>query len=148
MFKSMGGQNMAQASSFLGLDFGRAKIGLALADGETRLAFAFGALKNDRQFQAKLKKIILENQVGKIIVGKTKHEKDLQSSEDKIKFGKQLEETLGISVEFFDEMFTTKMAHENLKMHGGKNLAQFDDQEAARIILQGWLDKIQNNLTI
>jgi putative transcription antitermination factor YqgF len=140
MEKSMGSQGMAKESSFLGLDFGRAKIGLALADGETKMAFALGALKNDRQFQAKLKKIILENKVGKIVIGKTKHEKDLQSSEEKLKFGKELENKLGISVEFFEEMFTTKMAHENLKMHGGKKLAQFDDQEAARIILQSWLD--------
>lgn len=131
---------MAKENSFLGLDFGRAKIGLALADGETRMAFALGTLKNDQQFQEKLKKIIVEKNISKLIIGTTKHEKDLQSSEEKIKFGKQLEETLGIPVEFFDEMFTTKMAHENLKMHGGKNIAQFDDQEAARIILQGWLD--------
>ncbi len=140
MEKSMGSQGMAKESSFLGLDFGRAKIGLALADWETKMAFALGALKNDRQLQAKLKKIILENKVGKIVIGKTKHEKDLQSSEEKLKFGKELENKLGISVEFFEEMFTTKMAHENLKMHGGKKLAQFDDQEAARIILQSWLD--------
>jgi putative transcription antitermination factor YqgF len=135
MFKSMGGENMAKESSFLGLDFGRAKIGLALADGETKMAFALGTLKNDRQFQAKLKKVILENNVGKLIIGKTKHDKDLQSSEEKLKFGRELESKLGVSVEFYDEMFTTRMAHENLKMHGGKNIAQFDDQEAARIIL-------------
>lgn len=131
---------MSQASSFLGLDFGRAKIGLALADGETRMAFALETLKNDRQFQEKLRKIITEKNISKIIIGKTKHDKDLKSSEEKLKFGKQLEEKLGITVEFFEEMFTTKMAHENIKMRGGKNISQLDDQEAARIILQSWLD--------
>ena len=55
-----------------------------------------------------------------------------------------MKKKLGISVEFFDEMFSTKMAHANIKMRGGKNIAEFDDQEAARIILQGWLDKMQN----
>ncbi len=139
----MGGENMSQASSFLGLDFGHAKIGLALADGETRMAFALGTLKNDQHFQEKLKKIVLENNVGKIIIGKTKHDNDLESGDEKLKFGRELESKLDVSVEFFDEMFTTKMAHENLKMHGGKNIAQFDDQEAARIILQSWLDKAQ-----
>ena len=144
MQKSMVDENMAEESSFLGLDFGRSKIGLALADNETRMAFALGILKNDGDFQVKLKKIIVEKNIGKIIVGATKHDKDLQGSEEKLKFGKELESKLGIPVEFFEEMFTTKMAHENLKMHGGKKLAQFDDQEAARIILQGWLDKVQN----
>jgi len=136
----MEGENTSQLSSFLGVDFGKAKIGLALADGETRLAFALGTLKNDREFQAKLKKIIFEKNITKIIIGKTKHGKDLQSSEEKLKFGRELEGKLGVSVEFFEEMFTTKMAHENIKMRGGKNIAQFDDQEAARIILQSWLD--------
>jgi RNase H-fold protein (predicted Holliday junction resolvase) len=38
-------------------------------------------------------------------------------------------------------MFTTKMAQENIKKRGEKNISKMDDQEAARIILQSWLDK-------
>jgi RNase H-fold protein (predicted Holliday junction resolvase) len=52
-----------------------------------------------------------------------------------------LEKELGVPVAYQDEMFTTKMAQENIKARGGRNIAAADDQEAARIILQSWLDK-------
>jgi len=141
MQKSMGGENVAVDSSFLGLDFGHSKIGLAVADGETRMAFALGVLKNDQNFFAKLQEIVTQKGITKIIVGLTKHSQDLEGGMEKEAFGRGLEEKLGVPVEFADEMFTTKMAQENLKLRGGKNLSQFDDQEAARIILQSWLDK-------
>lgn len=143
MEKSMGGENMAQVSSFLGIDFGQSKIGLAIADEETRMAFALDAFKNDQSFFVKLKEIVQQKNVAKIIIGMARHSNDLQGSQEKIAFGQKIENELKLPVEFADEMFSTKMAHANLKMHGGKNLAQFDDQEAARIILQGWLDKMQ-----
>jgi RNase H-fold protein (predicted Holliday junction resolvase) len=47
---------------------------------------------------------------------------------------------LGVDVEYEEEMFTTKMAENNLKERGEKNIQKYDDQEAARIILQSWLD--------
>ncbi len=136
----MDNENMPQLSSFLGLDFGRSKIGLAIADGETRMAFAFDTLRNDKDFYVKLAEIISQKNIVKIIIGATRHDKDLDGNEEKIIFGKEIENRYKVQVEFFDEMFSTKMAHENLKLRGGKNIAQFDDQEAARIILQGWLD--------
>jgi len=37
-------------------------------------------------------------------------------------------------------MFSTKMAHFNLKKQGKKEIKKYDDKEAARIILQEWLD--------
>ncbi len=141
MPKSRYAENMAQISSFLGLDFGHAKIGLAIADEETKMAFAFGTLKNDQYFQVKLSEIVRQKNVSRIIIGMTSHDKDLQGATEKLEFGKQLEKRLGIQVEFADEMFSTKMAHENLKLRGGKNIAKLDDQEAARIILQSWLDE-------
>ncbi len=141
MQKSTGSQNMAKVSSFLGLDFGKAKIGIAIADSETKIAFAFGVLKNDKNFQTSIGVIIQRENISKIIIGITRHAKDRQGEEEKMNFGKELEKNCGIPVEFSDEMFSTKMAHANIKMRGGKNIAQFDDQEAARIILQGWLDE-------
>jgi putative holliday junction resolvase len=132
--------NIAKISYFLGIDFGKAKIGLALADEETRMAFAFDTLENDKNFLSKMREVIEKENVSKIVIGIASHKKDLCGSEEKRDFGNEIEKKLNIPVEFFEEMFTTKMAHENIKMRGGKNIAQFDDQEAARIILQSWLD--------
>lgn len=132
---------MAQIGSFLGLDFGKSKIGLAVADEETKVAFALDTIKNDKDFLRNLQEIIKRENVKKIIIGMTLHEKDVESKKEKESFGKMLEEKFGVEVEYQEEMFTTKMAHENIKMRGGRNIAKLDDQEAARIILQSWLDK-------
>jgi putative transcription antitermination factor YqgF len=128
--------------AYLGVDFGKAKIGLAIADGETKMAFAFDTLKNDKDFMKKLKEIVLAENVKTIVMGMTVHQKDEESANDKIKFAKMIEDATGIVVDFQEEMFTTKMAHANIKMRGGRDIAKTDDQESARIILQSWLDKI------
>lgn len=141
MTKSIDSSNMAQPRTFLGIDFGEAKIGLAIADEETRMAFAFDTLKNDKDFLANLKEIVECERVKTIVIGMTTHEKDQKSAEKKIQFAEKIKKELNIEVAYQDEMFTTKLAHENIKMRGGKHIAQTDDQEAARIILQSWLDR-------
>jgi len=46
-----------------------------------------------------------------------------------------------MEVEYQNEMFTTKIAQANLMEKGIKSIKKYDDMEAARIILQSWLDK-------
>lgn len=141
MNKSIGSENVANISHYLGIDFGKAKIGLAIADEETKMAFAFDTLKNDNEFFGKFKDIVHAENVKTIVMGMTAHEKDEKSQQEKMDFADMIEKETGIKVFFQEEMFTTKMAQANIKMHGGKNIAKFDDQESARIILQAWLDK-------
>lgn len=127
--------------TYLGIDFGLAKIGLAIADEETKMAFAFDTLKNDKEFFKNLKEIVECERVKTIVIGMVSHKKDPQSTKEKMKFAEKIKKELGVPVEFQDEMFTTKLAQENIKLHGKKGIAQTDDQEAARIILQSWLDR-------
>ena len=125
----------------LGIDYGKSKIGLAIADSETRMAFAFDTLPNDKNFLQKLAEIVAKEDVKTIVMGTVRHEKDVQSAKEKIKFAKMIEKETGMPVIFQDEMFTTKMAQDNIKKRGGRNIARTDDQEAARIILQSWLER-------
>lgn len=141
MNKSIENSNVAQLSSFLGIDFGKSKIGLAVADGETKIAFALITLVNNKEFLAKLQEIIERENVKTIVIGITRHEKDQKSVDEKIAFGTMIERKFGITVMFQDEMFTTKMAQANIKLQGGRNIAKDDDKEAARIILQSWFDR-------
>lgn len=127
---------------FLGIDFGQSKVGLAVADLETKIAFVYTTLKNDNNFLENLIKIIQKERINYIIIGIPSYvnkEKTVYAGEelaDKIK--KNLPE---IKIEYQNEMFSTKIAEINLKEKGIKNIKRFDDQEAARIILQSWLDK-------
>ena len=125
----------------LGIDFGRAKVGLAMADAETKMAFALKILDNDKNLIQKLGKIIDENEVDKIVIGTPKYGKGKTIEDEARSFGKMMEKEFGVEVFFEEEMFTTKMAQANLIEKGMKGVGKLDDSEAARIILQGWLDK-------
>lgn len=116
----------------MGVDFGKAKIGLAVADSETRIAFGYGVLKNDKKFFEKLVEIIEKENIEKIIIG--------NSGIAVQKFASLLD-NLSILIEYQDEKYSTQLAERNLKEKGAKRIKRFDDQEAARIILQSWLDK-------
>ena len=122
----------ANISHFLGVDFGRAKIGLAVADSETRIAFSYGLLKNDKELMKNLENIIEKEGISKIIVG--------SAGEGTQKFVSILKK-LNILIERQSEIYSTQQAERNLKEKGAKRIKRFDDQEAARIILQSWLDK-------
>ena len=141
MEKSIGSSNEAEISQILGIDYGKSKIGLAIADSETRMAFAFNTLPNDKNFLKKFMEIITKENVKTVIMGMVSHDKDMESANEKIIFAKMIEKEIGMPVVFQDEMFTTKMAQDNIKQRGGRNIAKTDDQEAARIILQSWLDR-------
>lgn len=131
---------MAQIKTFLGIDFGKSKVGLAIADEETRIAFSFDILKNDGKFWKKLREICLREYVKKIIIGTPSYKINQNGAEDVEIFAEKVRSETSLDVELEEEMFTTKMAQDGLKQRGLKNLAN-DDSAAARIILQSWLDR-------
>jgi len=135
----------ANTSHILGIDYGKAKIGLAVADSETRIAFGYGVLKNDKNLIKHLANIIEKEGIEKIIIGATNVETRqclVSTGQNKdIQVFASLLEKLNIPIELQDEMFSTQQAERNLKEKGAKKIKRFDDQEAARIILQSWLEK-------
>ncbi|MDD3487503.1 MAG: Holliday junction resolvase RuvX [Candidatus Moranbacteria bacterium] len=134
----------ANASYYLGIDFGAAKAGIAIADSETRIAFSYGVLKNDKDIFRKIREIVEKEGIGTIIIGNSYNlETKLPSGNLVSKFGKLLQQKLNIPIEFQSEIYSTKLAERQLKEKGVKGVKRFDDQEAARIILQSWLDKKQ-----
>ncbi|MFZ2975737.1 MAG: Holliday junction resolvase RuvX [Candidatus Moraniibacteriota bacterium] len=134
--------NIPQISHILGIDYGKSKVGLALADSETRIAFVYTTLSNDKNFLENLVKIIKKESVGKIIIGIPSYVNREEVLYEGEKLGARIAKVLPeIEIEYQNEMFSTKMAQANLLEKGMKNVGKFDDQEAAKIILQSWLDK-------
>lgn len=125
----------------MGIDFGAAKIGLALADTETRIAFGYDTIKNDKNFLAKLEEIIKKEKVETVIIGIPGYVAKARGEYDQKKLGKLLENNMGVAVHFAEEMFSSQSAQANLRAKGEKSAGKSDDKEAARIILQEWLDK-------
>lgn len=152
-----------ETSRVMAIDYGKAKVGLAMADMETKIAFAYNTLENNEKFLDNLIEIIKKEGIDKIIIGIPEYnlsnchpELDSGPKNRKIgcrnkfgmtkcieyeKLGQKLKEKINVEIEYQDEMFTTKMAEDKLKEKGIKNIKRFDDQEAAKIILQDWLDK-------
>lgn len=130
---------------YLGIDFGEARIGLALSDSDGRVAFPKEILLNrgNAQLAEQMKKIISEKHISKIIVGLPLglDGKETEESGKVRAFVDWLADTTALPVEFENEMFTTKMAH-----HPGVAANKIDAASAA-IILQSYLDKLNNRPT-
>lgn len=133
-----------EVKNYLGVDYGKSKVGLALADSEARMAFGYGTLDNDKNFLQKLAEIVEKENIGKVIIGIPSYINREQAIYPGEKLGNFLKDKLKVKVEYQDEMFTTQQAQRNLIEKGVKGIKRYDDQEAARIILQSWLDKSRN----
>ncbi len=125
---------------FLGIDYGKKNVGIALADAEMRIAFGYGAFLNDKNLIQKIAELIAEKNVKNVIIGIPTYINKSAVVYESEKFGETLEKNLGVKVSYQNEMFTTKIAQANLIEKGVKGIKKHDDQEAARIILQEWLD--------
>lgn len=131
-----------EEKNFLGIDWGKSKIGVALAHGETRIAVAYGIFKNDDVFLETLKKIVQEEMVETIIIGIPRYGKETIEEHPAKIFGQKLQKVLGVEVVFSNEMFTSKMAQDSLIVQGYSAVGAQDDAEAAKILLQAWLDQV------
>ena len=140
---SIGSQNEPKTSQILAIDYGQSKVGLALGDSSVKIAFAYKTLPNNDNFFAELSEIIAREEIKKVIIGLPGHNnfKDSIEAQEIKKLGEKIEAELKLPVAYQEEMFTTKMARNNLKETGMKNLEQHDDEESARIILESWMEK-------
>ena len=140
---SIGSQNEPETSQILAIDYGRSKVGLAMGEMAVKIAFAYKTLPNNDNFFAELSKIIAQEEIKKVIIGLPGHNnfKNSEEAQEIKKLGEKIEAELKLPVAYQEEMFTTKMARNNLKEAGMKKLEQYDDEESARIILESWMEK-------
>ncbi|MCX6724498.1 MAG: Holliday junction resolvase RuvX [Candidatus Shapirobacteria bacterium] len=128
--------------SILGIDFGLKKIGLALADMESKLATPWGTIKVKEKTQDVIKKIKFlceKEKVEKIVIGLPE-----SGIVGKIKnFGDDLTKVTNLPVFYEDESLTSKEALVKMIESGMKKKArqEKEDQIAAALILQNYLDK-------
>ena len=130
----------------LSIDYGDKKTGLAISDEDEKLASRFLTLENksEKNLINEIKNIISENDIQKIILGIPIGFKGESAQTKNIRgFSAKLSENIDIPIVEINEIFTSKMAEENLRKAGVKseNIKKIIDQEAARIILQDYLDK-------
>jgi len=123
---------------YLGIDYGRKHIGLALTDEEGRMAFPFKTLKvrGRKQLFDELEKIVEYEGVRKVAVGlplTMRGEKGRTSTEVQ-KFICELEESLNVPVDFVDERLSSAEARKS-----GNGKKEDEHAVAAQKILDVYL---------
>lgn len=130
-----------KSMKILGLDYGEKNVGLALSDDLRVIAAPLPVLKVRSLADAvtKVHQIIRKHGVQTVVVGLAlgaKREETQQSIQTRY-FVDSLTRTNGVKIEFWNESFSTKQARDSSgSIRKKKNL----DSEAARIILQEYLD--------
>ncbi len=126
----------------LGIDFGLKKIGLALAETESKLATPLKTIKvkdNHSLVISKVKNLCQKEKVSQIVIGLPE-----SGLVQRIKnFGEKLHQTTGWPVFYQAETLTTKDALAKMKEVGirGKAREEKEDALAAVLILESWLNK-------
>jgi len=128
-----------ETKNFLAVDWGRSKVGVALAHAETRIAVAYGIWPVDENLWPLLEDIIRIEDIGTVILGDPEHPEADFEAELQLAREKFLE--LSVKVIMQNEMFTSKMAQANRLEAAKKSIQAYDDAEAARIMLTDWLEK-------
>ncbi len=130
----------------LGVDYGDRRIGLAISDREEKLASRFLTVENrtlEKSIEI-IRNIIAKENIEKIIIGLPVGLKMESEQTGKTKlFIDELKQRMDLPIIEANEVFTSKMAEENLLSAGVKRekIKSIIDQEAARIILQDYLEE-------
>ncbi|MBI2007558.1 MAG: Holliday junction resolvase RuvX [Candidatus Blackburnbacteria bacterium] len=122
----------------LGVDYGRAKIGLAISEGKLSAPFSVLRVSSPAGAVRKVTDIAKEEKVEKIVVGISEGVMRKIQKE----FGDILREKTGVKVEMWDETLTTKDA-QTLALAAGlprKKRRGMEDAFAAAVMLQSYLD--------
>jgi putative holliday junction resolvase len=131
---------------YLGLDLGRATIGLALADDVLRTARALETVRRASEAAdlAALRRVAEQYEVARVILGLPLNMDGSEGSSARLSraFGHKVEAALGLPVELFDERLSTFEAETRLRERGlsARDQRSVIDAEAAAVILQEWLD--------
>lgn len=129
---------------YLGIDWGKNKIGFAIGSDEMKIASPIFILKykDIREVKAMLEKLIREEEIEKIVLGKPLYLSGRENLAKEFVAFSALVESFGKEVFYEDERMSTKSCLSLNKQFNVKNDGN-DDAGAAAVILQGFLDKLR-----
>jgi putative pre-16S rRNA nuclease len=128
----------------LGLDFGRARIGVAISDELQLLAHPLETISAKQKPESRISKIVHDRNVDHVVAG-VPRQMDGQigiAANEVLQFVKKLRALLPCPIVTWDERLTTAAAQRALR-DAGKTTREtrgYVDQVAAQMILQSYLD--------
>jgi putative holliday junction resolvase len=150
-----------ESRSILAVDYGRARIGLALADAETRMAQPLRTMEriNRNEDMRRLRELVREHGVKQIVLGLPLRLDGTRGEmcEEVERFAQRVRKQIGLPVEMVDERLTSWEAERLMeeiqgrfirdeKLTGGKKAKNVQakmtvDAVAAAVILKEYLDR-------
>ena len=131
----------------LGIDLGRARIGVAVSDELGMLAHPVETVPAGGDAARRIAEIVREKNAERVIVGLPRHMNGSvgTGAEEALTFVEKLRTLILCEVVTWDERLTTMAANRALKESGRKtrDSRKVVDQVAAQMILQGYLDGLQ-----
>jgi putative pre-16S rRNA nuclease len=154
------GTEQHKAGHILALDYGRARIGMAIADADAALAQPLGTLDriNRNEDMRRLRELVREHGVKQIVVGLPLRLDGTRGdmAEEAARFGQRVHKQLGLPVEMVDERLTSWEAERLLEEHQGRTIHAPSSKKrkkenektgvdalAAALILKEYLDRRQ-----
>ncbi|HEY2548590.1 MAG TPA: Holliday junction resolvase RuvX [Candidatus Acidoferrum sp.] len=154
-----------KAGRILALDYGRARIGLAIADPQTSLPHPLGTLDriSRNEDMRRLRELIREHGVRQIVVGLPLRLDGTRGdmAEEAARFGQRVHKQFGLPVEMVDERLTSWEAERMLEEQQGRTIHAPAgkkhkkekeklgvDAMAAALILKEYLDRLQQSQSV
>jgi len=142
----------AERAQILAVDYGRARIGLAIADLETRLPRPLASLEriNRNEDMRRLRELVRDHRVKQVIVGLPLRLDGTRGemAEEAERFAQRIAKQIGVGVEMADERLTSWEAERlrdeefgRLRHRGAKGKALSVDAVAAAVILREYLER-------
>ena len=129
--------------TFLALDIGAKRIGVAQADSEVRIAYPLCTVIVDGLEQQRLREIINEVQPRVLVVGYPRNQQGAETAQTaEVKKVARSLENLGVEIVFQDESLTSVLAEDYLKRHKKTYTKADIDAHAAAIILGDYLEQV------
>ena len=133
----------------LGIDLGRARIGVAVSDELGMLAHPVETIPAGNQAAARIAELVREKNAERVVVGLPRHMNGTagEGAAEALAFVEKLRALVSCEVVTWDERLTTTAANRALRESGRKTREsrQIVDQVAAQMILQGYLDRPQRD---
>ena len=130
---------------YMGIDYGDARVGIALSDPLGMLAQRYTTLENTggKKLFEQIAQLVREKQVGHIVIGLPKNMDGSEGfrAEATYAFAERLKTVTDVKISFWDERLTTVAAHgylSELNIRGKKRKATVDAM-SAELILEGFM---------
>jgi putative Holliday junction resolvase len=132
---------MSHKKTFLALDVGEKRIGVAIGDTAVRIAMPYDTIETDGAEIERIAKIVVEENIDTIVVGYPRNQSGEATAQTAYAeaFAEQLKD-MAPHLKFQDESLTSVLAEQQLKSYGRPYTKGDIDARAAAIILQDYLE--------